>query len=134
MSRKVVWVNGCFDILHRGHIELFEYAKSLGDVLIVGVDSDERVKQLKGKTRPINNLEDRIKMLEAIKYIDSVVDFKDDDELDMQVLLSGAKTMVVGSDYENKRVIGSRHVKEVKFYRKIDGYSTTKILEHSFSR
>ena len=134
MIGKYVWVNGCFDVLHRGHIELFKYAKSLGDYLVVGVDDDERTRASKGPNRPVNCLEDRIEMLRSIKYIDDVVGFDSDEELDAQVLLSGAEIMVVGSDYENKKVIGSRHVKEVKFYRKIDGYSTTKILERSFSR
>jgi len=134
MIGKYVWVNGCFDVLHRGHIELFKYAKSLGDYLVVGVDDDERTRASKGPNRPVNCLEDRIEMLRSIKYIDDVVGFDSDEELDAQVLLSGAEIMVVGSDYENKKVIGSRHVKEVKFYRKIDGYSTTEILERSSGR
>lgn len=134
MNKKIVWVNGCFDVLHRGHVELFKYAKSLGDILIVGIDDDRRVEKLKGKTRPVNKLEDRLEMLRSIKYIDEVVWFTSDEDLDARVLASNAETMVVGSDYENKKVIGSRHVKEVKFYRKIDGYSTTKILEYSSNR
>ena len=131
---KVVWTNGCFDILHRGHIGLLKYAKSLGDYLVVGVDDDKRIKASKGKDRPFNCLEDRVEMLRSIRYVDDVVEFNCDSELDTQVLLSGAEIIVVGSDYENKKVIGSRHVKEVKFYRKIDGYSTTKILERSSGR
>jgi len=71
-SRKIVWTNGCFDILHRGHIELFKYAKSLGDTLLVGVDSDFKVKQDKGEDRPFNNEEDRIELLNSIRYIDKV--------------------------------------------------------------
>ena len=134
MNGKIVWVNGCFDVLHRGHIELFKYAKSLGDVLIVGIDDDRRVEKLKGKTRPVNKLEDRLEMLRSIKYIDDVVWFTSDADLAAQVLASEAEIMVVGSDYENKEVIGSRHVKEMKFYRKINGYSTTKILECSSDR
>jgi rfaE bifunctional protein nucleotidyltransferase chain/domain len=128
MTCEVVWTNGCFDILHRGHIELFKYAKSLGNWLVVGVDTDKRVKSLKGDSRPFNCIEDRIRMLESIKYIDEIRVFDHDDELDTQVLLSRAEIMVVGSDYKNKEVIGSRHVKEVKFFDRIDGYSTTKIL------
>jgi len=125
---KVIWTNGCFDVLHRGHIELFKYAKSLGDYLVVGVDTDERVKASKGETRPFNTIEDRVAMLESIKYIDEIRVFDADDELDTQVLLSGAEIMVVGSDYKNKKVIGSRHAQEIKFFDRIDGYSTTKIL------
>jgi rfaE bifunctional protein nucleotidyltransferase chain/domain len=133
MTGKYVWVNGCFDVLHRGHIELFKYAKSLGDYLIVGVDGDERIRVSKGEDRPVNCLEDRMEMLRSIRYIDEVVEFNTDHELDTQVDHSGAEVMVVGLEYKDKKVIGSRHVKEVKFYRKIDGYSTTKILERSAS-
>ena len=75
MSDRYIWVNGCFDILHRGHIELFKYAKSLGDHLVVGIDSDDRIRTSKGVNRPVNNLEDRIEMLRSIRYIDDVVWF-----------------------------------------------------------
>jgi len=126
---KVIWVNGCFDVLHRGHIELFKYAKSLGDFLVVGVDDDARVRASKGDRRPVNTLEDRVEMLSSIKYIDDVVDFDYDSELDTLVLLSGAEIIVVGSDYKNKKVVGSRHVKEVKFFDKLEGYSTTRMLK-----
>tara|TARA_R100000353_G_scaffold111243_1_gene79790 strand:+ start:507 stop:902 length:396 start_codon:yes stop_codon:yes gene_type:complete len=129
MMSKYVWTNGCFDVLHRGHIELFKYAKSLGDCLVVGLDDDARIKSSKGNDRPINTLEDRVEMLRSIKYIDDVVWFDHDDELDTQVLLSGAEIMVVGSEYRNKNVIGSRHVKEVKFFDRMGDYSTTKIVE-----
>lgn len=125
---KIVWTNGCFDVLHRGHIELFKYAKSLGDWLVVGIDTDERVKTAKGDSRPFNTIGDRVAMLESIKYIDEIRTFDADDELDTQVLLSGAEIIVVGSDYKNKEVIGSRHAQEIKFFDRIEGYSTTKIL------
>jgi rfaE bifunctional protein nucleotidyltransferase chain/domain len=125
---KIVWTNGCFDILHRGHIELFKYAKSLGDYLVVGVDTDERVKASKGSSRPFNVIEDRVAMLESIRYIDEIYVFDTTSELDNQVLLSGAEIIVVGSDYKNKKVIGSRHAQKVVFFDRIRGYSTTKIL------
>jgi len=127
---KVVWTNGCFDILHRGHVEMLEYAKSLGDYLVVGVDTDKRVRGSKGDGRPVNTMEDRVRLLESIKYIDKVCWFDSDEELDTQVLSSGAEVIVVGSDYKNKNVIGSRHVEEIKFYEKIDGYSTTKTINN----
>jgi D-beta-D-heptose 7-phosphate kinase/D-beta-D-heptose 1-phosphate adenosyltransferase len=128
VTSKVVWTNGCFDVLHRGHIELFKYAKSLGDYLVVGVDVDERVKASKGPTRPLNSLEDRVALLDAISYIDEIRVFDVDSELETQILLSHAKTIVVGSDYKDKKVIGSHLVDEVVFFDRIDGYSTTKIL------
>lgn len=129
MVARHIWVNGCFDILHRGHIELFKYAKSLGDRLIVGIDGDKRIKSAKGNDRPINCLEDRIEILKSIKYIDDVVHFDSDEALDKAVLLSGADIMVVGSDYIGKRVIGSQHTKEIKFFNRIGKYSTTNIVE-----
>ena len=85
-TTKVIWTNGCFDVLHRGHIELFKYAKSLGDRLVVGIDTDERVKASKGETRPFNNIQDRVEMLQAIKYIDEVRVFDTDVELETQPL------------------------------------------------
>ena len=123
-----IWTNGCFDIIHRGHIELFKYAKSLGDYLVVGVDTDDRIRASKGESRPINNLEDRIEMLNSIRYIDEVVSFDIDSELETQILLSGASIIVVGSDYKNKKVIGQQHCTELKFFDRIDEYSTTNIL------
>jgi rfaE bifunctional protein nucleotidyltransferase chain/domain len=131
---RVGFVNGCFDLLHVGHIEMLEYAKSMCDHLVVAVDTDERVKQSKGPTRPFNNVNDRQRMLIALKAVDETVCFSTDEELTATVERHKPDIMVVGSDWENKRVIGSEHAKELKFYRKIDGYSTTKILEHSSSR
>lgn len=128
-TTKTVWTNGCFDILHRGHIELFKYAKSLGNYLVVGIDEDERVKQSKGDSRPINTTSDRKAVLESIKYIDEVVTFSKDSELENCVLNSEASIMVIGSDYKGKRVIGAQYVDEVKFFNRLTDYSTTKIVE-----
>ena len=112
---KLVWVNGCFDILHRGHIELFKFAKSKGDYVVVGIDSDTRVKELKGPTRPINNEEDRKFMLNSIKYIDKVVIFQTSCELRGMISHFKPDVMIVGSDYLNKNVIGSDYAKELVF-------------------
>ena len=128
---KVIWINGCFDILHRGHVELFKYAKSLGDYLVVGIDEDERIKNAKGPSRPVNNVKDRKMVLESISYIDEVVTFSSDSELENSVLNSQASTMVIGSDYKGKRIIGAQHVDEIKFFNRIANYSTTKILEQN---
>ena len=127
---KTIWTNGCFDILHRGHIELFKYAKSLGDYLIVGIDEDQRIKESKGNSRPINNVNDRKAILESIKYIDEVVTFSKDSELEKCVLNSDASIMVIGSDYKGKRIVGSQYVDEVKFFNRLTDYSTTKIVDN----
>ena len=125
---RIVWVNGCFDVLHRGHIELFKYARAFGGYLVAGVDTDKRVKESKGLSRPFNNLEDRVALLEAIKYIDEIRTFDTDDELETQILLSEAEVIVVGSDYKDRNIIGSHLVEEVRFFDRIENYSTTKIL------
>tara|TARA_Y100000593_G_scaffold76665_1_gene141797 strand:- start:277 stop:705 length:429 start_codon:yes stop_codon:yes gene_type:complete len=124
-----VWTNGCFDILHRGHIELFRYAHSLGDELIVGVDSDEKVKNDKSDDRPINSLQDRMFMLQSIKYIDKVIPFDSTKELDDTLKWYKPDIMVIGSDWKGKKVIGEFWTKKLVFFDRIDGYSTTKILE-----
>ena len=127
---KRVWVNGCFDILHRGHIELFKYSKSLGDNLIVGVDSDQKVKKDKGATRPFNTVEDRIFILESIRYIDEVVMFDTRLELENWIRKIEPDILVVGSDWEGKDVVGSEFANEVKFFDRMHDYSTTNILEN----
>lgn len=124
---KNIWTNGCFDILHIGHIELFKFAKSLGDKLIVGIDSDQRVKHLKGEHRPINNQCSRKTFLESIIYIDKVVIFSSEDELRTTIKTMNIDTIVVGDDYRNKYVVGSEY-SNVKFFPKISGISTTSIL------
>lgn len=126
---KKVFVNGCFDIIHRLHIELLNFAKSHGDVLYVSIDSDERVKQLKGLTRPIHSQEDRKFLLENLKAVDRVLIFNTDEELTELVKIIKPDIMIVGSDYKNKRVIGSEHAKELKFFDRIDKYSSTKIIQ-----
>lgn len=124
-----IWINGCFDILHRGHIELFKYAKELGGFVIVGIDSDTRVKELKGDSRPINNHDDRKFFLESIEYIDKVVVFGSEQELKDYVSLFKPRYMIVGSDYKDKNVIGSQYAKELIFFDRVGDYSTTNILE-----
>ena len=102
MDEKIIWTNGCFDILHVGHIELFKYAKSLGTKLYVGIDSDEKVKLDKGDDRPFNKLADRIKVLESIKYIDKVVSFSTPARLENLVKEYKPHVLIVGSDWRNK--------------------------------
>ena len=123
-----VWVNGTFDVLHIGHIKLLEFASQFGEVR-VGIDTDERVKQLKGELRPINNIKDRIDFMNSIKYVNSSVDFSTEEELCDRIKEWNTDIIIIGDDYKDKRVIGSNLVKEIIFFDKIDGYSSTKIIE-----
>jgi len=123
-----VWVNGTFDVLHIGHIKLLEFASQFGEVR-VGIDTDERVKQLKGELRPINTIKDRIDFMNSIKYVNSSVDFSTEEELCDRINEWNTDIIIIGSDYKDKKVIGSHLVKEVIFFDKIDGYSSTKIIE-----
>jgi D-beta-D-heptose 7-phosphate kinase/D-beta-D-heptose 1-phosphate adenosyltransferase len=126
---KLVFVNGIFDILHRGHIELLNYAKGLGNYLIVAIDSDERVREKKGPRRPINNQEERKYILENIKSVNDVFIFYSDKSLENLIYWINPDVMVVGSDWKDKPVIGSEYVKELKFFDRIDNYATTKIIQ-----
>jgi D-beta-D-heptose 7-phosphate kinase/D-beta-D-heptose 1-phosphate adenosyltransferase len=129
-----VFVNGTFDILHRGHIELLNYAKSLGDKLYVGIDSDRRVKEKKGKTRPIYKEEERKFFLENIKAVDEVLSFDSDFELFNLVNTIQPNFMVVGSDWKGKNVIGSEHAHRLVFFDRIGDYATTKTIHDIISR
>ena len=124
---NIIWVNGSFDVVHAGHIELFKYARSVGDYLVVGTDTDERIRELKGPTRPINKQIHRLSMLNAIKYIDKVVTFGSLEEQLICMEKSGAKTLVIGSDYKDKLVVGEDRM-EVIYFNRIDDLSTTNIV------
>ena len=122
-----VWTNGCFDILHRGHIELFRYAKSLGDELIVGIDTDKKVKKDKGKGRPINSLNDRMMMLNSLVYIDKVIPFDSTEDLDGTIKWYKPDIMVIGADWKDKKVIGDFWTKKLVFFDRVGDYSTTNL-------
>ena len=125
---KIVWCNGTFDILHPGHIELFKVRKSLGDKLIVATDTDEKIRQDKGSSKPVNNLCDRISMLQAIKYIDEVLYFGNRKELEGWIELYSPDILLLGDDWKGGDVVGRQYAKEVKFLPRLN-YSTTKIIE-----
>jgi rfaE bifunctional protein nucleotidyltransferase chain/domain len=131
---KTVFVNGTFDVLHTGHLLLFEYAKSFGDHLIVAIDSDERIKEKKGPTRPINSLWDRAFMLSNLYHVDEVRTFDSDEDLEELVKYYKPDIMVVGSDWKDKPVIGSQYAKELKFFDRIDEYSSTKTIQSIIDR
>ena len=124
-----IWVNGCFDILHRGHFELFNYAKSLGNELIVGIDSDEKVTQDKGPDRPYNNLEDRVYALESLKAIDKVMVFDNKEHLEWLVEITKPDILVVGSDWKGKEILGGQYDRKIVYFDRIGNYSTSDILK-----
>ena len=130
-----IWVNGTFDVMHIGHIRLLKYAASLGD-LRVGIDTDERVKLLKGEKRPFNNLGERIEFLSSIKYIKDIVTFSTDEDLENHIKNYKADIMVKGSDWKGSEIIGGRYVPQIIFFDIVENKSTSRILsyEHSSNR
>ena len=125
---KIVWCNGTFDILHPGHIELFKIGKSLGDKLILATDTDENIRQDKGPSKPINNLCDRVSMLQAIKYIDEVFYFNDRKELEGLIELYSPDILLLGDDWRGGDVVGVQYAKEVRFLPRLN-YSSTDIIK-----
>jgi D-beta-D-heptose 7-phosphate kinase/D-beta-D-heptose 1-phosphate adenosyltransferase len=130
---KTIFVNGTFDILHPGHVQLLNYARSLGDSLIVAIDSDRRVRELKGNDRPINSEDNRKFMLENLRSVDAVQFFDSDQELEDICRLYNP-IMVKGSDYRGRTIIGQQYCKEIVFYDRIEPYSTTRALQDISSR
>jgi rfaE bifunctional protein nucleotidyltransferase chain/domain len=128
---KRVFVNGTFDVLHLGHLAMLNYAKTLGDHLVVAIDSDERVKRLKGPSRPINNVNERKVMLENLKAVDQVEIFDTDE--DLINIIKTCDIMVKGGDYKTLPIIGKEYVTVVLFER-IDEYSSTKKIQHIIDR
>lgn len=129
-----VWINGCFDILHHGHFKLIHYARSLGEELVVGIDTDERVKELKGSNRPYHTLEERTYNLRRLKDITKVVSFSSNQELIWHIENENADYMVIGSDYKNKPIIGVDYFKKVFYFDIINNRSTTNILTHDTTK
>jgi D-beta-D-heptose 7-phosphate kinase/D-beta-D-heptose 1-phosphate adenosyltransferase len=126
-KKKIVFTNGCFDILHIGHLETLQFAKSKGDILIVGVNSDESVNRLKGEGRPINKLENRMKMLASLQFVDFVVSFDEDTPYELIKKIS-PDVLVKGGDYSITNIIGSDIVKEVYSANLIPDVSTTGMI------
>jgi len=136
-----IWINGVFDILHTGHLDLFWYAKLYNtsgmsyqaameaNKLFVGIDTDDRVKILKGNNRPINDVHDRVKMLVNLKMIDSVVAFHDEDELRYFITKFETDYLIIGDQYKDKLVIGAECAKSGVIYFPTDQRSSTNIIE-----
>ncbi len=127
-NKKIVFTNGCFDILHIGHIKYLEAAKNFGDILILGLNSDCSVQKLKGENRPINHQDDRARILASLEVIDYVVIFDEDTPIDLIHLIK-PDILVKGGDYVGKEVVGQDVVKELKLVKFIDGKSTSSIIE-----
>ena len=131
--KKLVFSNGCFDILHIGHIRYLSEAKKLGTHLVIGLNSDESVKKLKGKSRPINNVRDRLEMLKSLKVVDSVIIFNEITPINL-IKDINPDILVKGGDYDLEKIVGYDYVisrggsvKTLKFRKK---YSTSKIIEN----
>ncbi len=131
-SKRIVFTNGCFDILHRGHVDLLERARSLGDVLVVGLNSDSSVRRLKGAARPFVGEEDRAEVLLALASVDFVTVFDEDTPLETIAALR-PDVLVKGAEYAHGEIVGARFVEEhggrVERIDMLPGYSTTAIVE-----
>ena len=126
---KIVWCNGTFDILHPGHIQLFKAARALGDRVIVATDTDEKIKNDKGDSRPINDLCHRVAMLEAIKYIDVVHTFGSRQELEGLIQLYNPDILLLGDDWRYGDVVGREFAKEVRFLPRVGGYASSNTIK-----
>jgi len=123
--QKIIFTNGCFDILHVGHVELLNYCATLGDV-VVGLNSDLSVSRLKGKGRPINTEQDRRHMLLNLRSVSEVVIFEEDTPLELIKYLK-PDLIVKGGDYSADEVVGSE-LAEVRTFKFIEGYSSTSVI------
>ena len=127
-GKKIVFTNGCFDILHVGHVKYLEVAKSYGDVLILGLNADSSVRKLKGPTRPINTQDDRAYILASLESVDYVVIFEEETPYELIKLIK-PHVLVKGGDYEGKDVVGQDIAQELRLVQFVDGKSTSKIIQ-----
>ena len=131
---KRVVVNGTFDIVHVGHLRMLQLARSLGDYVLVCIDTDRRVKQLKGSERPINNQHERSELLMNLKTVDQVRLFDSEQELEQILEEYAADYMVKGSDHANGRGTALKYCKEIIYFDRIEQYSTTKKIQDIIGR
>lgn len=129
---KQIIVNGTFDIVHSGHLALLNYARSLGDYLIVAIDSDRRVKELKGVDRPVNTQAERQELLSNLRSVDEVRIFDSDQEL--VNIIAECDIMVKGSDYRGRPIVGQHVIPDIVFFERIHGFSTTEKIQHIANR
>jgi D-beta-D-heptose 7-phosphate kinase/D-beta-D-heptose 1-phosphate adenosyltransferase len=126
-KHNIVFTNGCFDILHSAHIELLKFAKNQGDLLIVGLNSDESIKRLKGESRPINNIDERSKILSLFDFIDYVIVFSDDTPLNIITMIK-PDILIKGSDYNKENIIGKEFVKQIILFDFVQNKSSTRVI------
>ena len=127
-GKKIVFTNGCFDLLHAGHIKYLEASKNFGDILIVGLNSDKSVTKIKGSDRPINSEDDRAYLLAALESVDYVVIFDEDTPINLIEAIK-PDTLVKGADYEGKKVVGQQIANELKLIDFVSGKSTSNIIK-----
>jgi len=127
-TRKIVFTNGCFDVLHQGHRKLLQEARELGDMLVVGLNSDDSIKRLKGAERPVNSVSQRIEALAALPSIDAVIIFEDDTPYELLQELR-PNILVKGGDYKPEEIVGRELVEEVIVIPLVEGVSTTDLLK-----
>lgn len=129
--KKVVFTNGCFDLLHKGHITYLEKARTQGDILVVGLNSDESVKRLKGDDRPLNTLADRLEVMAALECVDYVSWFEEDTPLEL-ILSLRPHILVKGGDWKPEQIVGAKEViswgGKVKSLTYVEGQSTTQLI------
>ena len=126
---KRIWLNGCFDVLHYGHFQLIAHAVSLGGQVKIGIDSDRRVKESKGKDRPFHTQNQRISNLLQIEGVNGVVVFDSDKELSNLIKEYKPDVFVIGDDYRDKGIIGKKHAKKIEYFPRVEGFSTTGLLD-----
>ena len=126
-KKKIIFTNGCFDVLHRGHMELLKFCSGLGTV-IVGLNSDESVRKLKGSKRPIFKSADREFMLESCKYVSKVIIFEEETPFSLIKKIK-PDIIVKGGDYKKEDVVGNNICEQVIIFNYLDGYSTTQIIK-----
>lgn len=126
-KKKLVFTNGCFDILHSAHIELLQFSKKQGDILVVGLNSDQSIKRLKGCQRPINDIHERTKILSLFDFIDYIIIFSEDNPLNIIKMLK-PNILVKGSDYKIDNIIGKEYVDKIILFDYINGKSSTNII------
>jgi rfaE bifunctional protein nucleotidyltransferase chain/domain len=123
-------MNGCFDVLHHAHFKMIEFASTFGDLLVIGIDSDKRVKELKGDDRPFHSEEERKYNLEQLKGVKKVVIFDSAKILEELIKTYEPDVFVIGSDYKNKPIVGEQYAKSIVYFNRMESFSTTKILSN----